>query len=90
LITLGVYHRWAKTGARRYPFSESRFGGPLRVPWHRQEPAGLPAGLRGVPAADHHPVIGAIADVDLKRGGIPRSVLFLIFIPVAMVGRATG
>ena len=92
LITLGVYYCWAKTRVRRYLFSETRFEGD-RFAYHGTGKELLLGFLRAFVVFLLPMIVLSIVrdqlDVDpaIKTGAwFLGSVLFLIFIPVAMVG----
>ena len=92
LVTLGVYYCWAKTRVRRYLFSETAFAGD-RFAYHGTGKELLLGFLRAfvvflVPII----VLSVVRDqlnVDPRIKTVAAfliSILFLIFIPVAMVG----
>ena len=92
IVTLGVYYVWAKTRVRRYIFSQTSFEGD-RFAYHGTGKELLLGFLKAF-LVFLLPIIGLTIvrdqlDVDprIKNGAaFLISVLFLVFIPVAMVG----
>jgi len=93
LVTLGVYYFWAKTRVRRYLFSETEFAGD-RFGYHGTARELLLGFLRAFlvflfpiivlqHVGDYWP--GVDANVKWAAASLA-SILFFIFIPVAMVG----
>jgi len=92
LVTLGVYYVWAKTRVRRYLFGQTAFEGD-RFAYHGTGKELLLGFLKAF-LVFLLPIIGLSIvrdhlDVDPRVKGLAAfliSVLFLVFIPVAMVG----
>src|SRR5262245_51604680 len=92
LLTLGVYYCWAKTRIRRYLFSEAAFEGD-RFAYHGTGKELLLGFLKAFVVFLVPIIVLSIVrdqlDVDPRiktAAAFLISVLFLIFIPVAMVG----
>ncbi|HXJ77998.1 MAG TPA: YjgN family protein [Candidatus Methylomirabilis sp.] len=92
LLTIGVYYCWAKTRVRRYLFSESAFEGD-RFAYHGTGKELLLGFLKAFVVFLVPVIVLSIVrdqlDVDPRiktTAAFLISVLFLIFIPVAMVG----
>jgi uncharacterized membrane protein YjgN (DUF898 family) len=92
LVTLGVYYCWAKTRVRRYLFSETAFEGD-RFAYHGTGKELLLGFLRAFLVFLVPVIVLSIVrdqlDVDPRiktAAAFLISVLFLFFIPVAMVG----
>jgi uncharacterized membrane protein YjgN (DUF898 family) len=92
LATLGVYYFWGKTRLRRYLFGQTEFEGD-RFAYHGTAPELLLGFVRAF-VVFAVPIllltwVRDVLDVDPSLKGLAAfaiSILFLVFIPVAMVG----